>query len=268
MVRTLLFPLTISDWYTTDFSVRFSVPQIDTGPNLFTLPTEDIDLSDRMLGIITGTSLIGKQFEGTKKTIRTKYGNADIFEGDRAIFLPRHGMNADIPPHKINHLANIMALQKSGVVGVVGVYSTGSLKLDIPPGTLVVPHDYIDLGGSMTFYDDEIRHVVPELDQGLRDRLIQASHGRDGGVYVQTRGPRFETKAEISMLSRYADLVGMTMASEATLCSEIGIPVAAICTVDNYANGVSDQELSYETVAKNAEKNRSMVEETITRMIE
>ena len=221
-----------------------------------------------MLGIITGTSLIGKQFEGTKKTIRTKYGNAEVFEWDRAIFLPRHGMNADIPPHKINHLANIMALQKSGVDGVVGVYSTGSLKLDIPPGTLVVPHDYIDLGGCLTFYDDEIRHVVPELDQGLRDRLIQASHGRDRGVYVRTRGPRFETKAEISMLSRYADLVGMTMASEAALCSEIGIPVAAICTVDNYANGVSDQELSYETVTKNAEKNRSMVEEMITRMIE
>ena len=221
-----------------------------------------------MLGIITGTSLIRKQFEGTKKTIRTRYGNAELFEGDRALFLPRHGMNADIPPHKINHLANIMALQKSGVVGVVGVYSTGSMKLDIPPGTLVVPHDYIDLGGCLTFYDDEIRHVVPELDQGLRDRLIRASHGKDGGVYVRTRGPRFETKAEISMLSRYADLVGMTMASEATLCSEIGIPVAAICTVDNYANGVSDQELSYETVTKNAEKNRSVVEETIMRMIE
>ena len=225
-------------------------------------------LSDRMLGIITGTSLIGTQFEGTRKTVRTKYGNTEIFEGDRAIFLPRHGVNADIPPHKINYLANIAALQKSGVDGVVGVYSTGSMKLDIPPGTLVVPHDYIDFGGSTTFYDDEIRHVVPELDQGLRDRLIRASHGRDGGVYVQTRGPRFETKAEILMLSRYADLVGMTMASEATLCREIDVPVAAICTVDNYANGVSDQELSHETVTKNAGKNRSAVEETITRMIE
>lgn len=221
-----------------------------------------------MLGIITGTSLIGKQFEGARKTIRTKYGNAELFEGDRALFLPRHGMNADIPPHKINHLANIMALQKSGVDGVVGVYSTGSLKLDIPPGTLVVPHDYIDFGCCVTFYDHEIRHVVPELDRKLRGRLIRASHGRDRGVYVQTRGPRFETKAEIAVLSRYADLVGMTMASEATLCSEIGIPVAAICAVDNYANGVAKQELSYETVTKNAEKNRCMVEETIARMIE
>jgi 5'-methylthioadenosine phosphorylase len=235
--------------------------------NLFTLPTEDVDLGDRMLGIITGTGLIGKQFEGARKTVRTKYGNAELFEGDRAFFLPRHGMNADIPPHKINHPANIAALQKSGVNGVVGVYSTGSLKLEIPPGTLVVPHDYIDFGGCITFYDDEIRHVVPELDQGLRDRLIRASHGRDRGVYVQTRGPRFETKAEITVLSQYADLVGMTMASEATLCSEIDIPVAAICTVDNYANGVAKQELSYETVTKNAEKNRCMVEETIARMI-
>ncbi|RZN38553.1 MAG: 5'-methylthioadenosine phosphorylase [Methanosarcinales archaeon] len=221
-----------------------------------------------MLGIITGTSLIGKQFEGTRKTVRTKHGNTEIFEGDHALFLPRHGMDADIPPHKINYLANIAAMQKYGVDGVVGVYSTGSMKLDIPPGTLVVPHDYIDFGGSITFYNDEIRHVVPELDQGLRDRLIRASHGRAGGVYVRTRGPRFETKAEILMLSRYADLVGMTMASEATLCCEINIPIAAICTVDNYANGVSNQELSQDAVTKNAGKNRSMIEETITRLIE
>ncbi|HIE30996.1 MAG TPA: 5'-methylthioadenosine phosphorylase [Methanosarcinales archaeon] len=220
-----------------------------------------------MLGIITGTSLIGKRFDGTEKTVRTKYGDAWLFEGDRALFLPRHGMNADIPPHKINHLANIAAMQKSGVNGVVGVYSTGSLKIGIPPGTLVVPRDYIDFGGCITFYDDEIRHVMPELDQGLRGRLVRASHGRDEGVYIQTRGPRFETKAEVSVLSQYADLVGMTMASEATLCSEIDIPFAAICTVDNYANGVVKQELSYDTVVKNAEKNRKMVEETIARMI-
>ena len=69
---------------------------------------------------------------------------------------------------------------------------------------------------------------------------------RLGGTYVQTRGPRFETVAEIAALSRFADLVGMTLASEATLARELGMPFAAVCTVDNYANGLADGVLTWD----------------------
>ena len=223
-----------------------------------------------MLGIITGTSLIGEEFEGRiRKIIRTEYGDVEVFEGDSAVFLPRHGIDRDTPPHRINYRANISALKKSSVDGVVCVCSTGSLKMEIPPGTLVVPHDYINFGMPATFYDEEIRHTVPELDEGLRSRIVKASHGVDGGVYVQTHGPRFETKAEIRVLGQFADIVGMTMANEATLCCEAGIPVAALCTVDNYANGVAAQEpgLSYEAIIGNIERNREMVTEIIMRLI-
>jgi len=226
----------------------------------------------RMLGIIAGTNLIGEEFEeriGRKETIRTGYGDVEIFEGGDAIFLPRHGIAMDTPPHRINHRANILALKESGVDGVICVCSTGSLNPEIPPGTLVVPHDYINFGRPLTFYDDEIRHIVPVLDEGLRSRIVEASHGKDGCVYVQTHGPRFETKAEIRVLGQFADIVCMTMANEATLCCEAGIPVAALCTVDNYANGVATQELglSYEAIIGNIERNREMVTEIITRLI-
>ncbi|MEA1945194.1 MAG: MTAP family purine nucleoside phosphorylase [Euryarchaeota archaeon] len=221
-----------------------------------------------MLGIITGTSLIREEFEGTKETVRTEYGDADIFIGDNAVFLPRHGIAMDTPPHRINYLANISALEESGVDGVVCVCSTGSLKIEIVPGTMVVPDDYINFGGRyVTFYDSEIRYTVPALDERLRDKIIKASHGTEKGVYIQAYGPRLETKAEIAVMRQFADIVGMTMANEATLCSEIGIPVAALCTVDNYANGVVEQELSYEMVLKNVKKNRDMVRDVIMRLI-
>jgi len=225
-----------------------------------------------MLGIITGTNLIGEEFKGRKcrkETVRTEYGDVEIFEGSDAIFLPRHGIAMDTPPHRINHRANISALKESGVDGVVCVCSTGSLNPEIPPGALVVPHDYINFGVPLTFYDDEIRHIVPELDGRLRSRIVKASHGKDGGVYVQTHGPRFETKAEIRVLGQFADIVGMTMANEATLCCEAGIPVAALCTVDNYANGVAAQEpgLSYEAIIGNIEGKHEMVTDIIMRLI-
>lgn len=226
-----------------------------------------------MLGIITGTSLSGAEFEeriGRKETVRTGYGDVGIFEGGDAIFLPRHGIAMDTPPHRINHRANISALKESGVDGVICVCSAGSLNPEIPPGTLVVPHDYINFGMPLTFYDEEIRHVVPVLDEGLRSRIVEASHGKDGGVYVQTHGPRFETKAEVTVLGQFADIVGMTMANEASLCCEAGIPVAALCTVDNYANGIAAQErdLSYELIIGNIERNRDRVTEIIMRLID
>ncbi|KAF5413111.1 MAG: putative 6-oxopurine nucleoside phosphorylase [Candidatus Methanogasteraceae archaeon] len=226
-----------------------------------------------MLGIITGTNPIGEKFKeriGRKKTVQTKYGDVDIFEGSDAVFLPRHGIARDTPPHRINHRANIAALKESGVDGVVCICSTGSLNPEIPPGMLVVPHDYINFGRPLTFYDDEIRHIVPALDEGLQSRIVEVSHGKDGGVYVQTHGPRFETKAEIGVFRQFADIVGMTLANEATLCCEAGIPVAALCTVDNYANGVAAQELglSYEAIIGNIEKNREKVTEIIMRLIE
>jgi 5'-methylthioadenosine phosphorylase len=67
---------------------------------------------------------------------------------------------------------------------------------------------------------------------------------RDGGVYWQTIGPRFETPAEIRLLAAHADLVGMTMASECIVAGELGLRYAAICVVDNLANGLATGELS------------------------
>ena len=68
----------------------------------------------------------------------------------------------------------------------------------------------------------------------------------DGGVYAQTRGPRFETPAEVRALARVADLVGMTVASECILATEVGLPYAAICVVDNLANGLGETRLTIE----------------------
>ena len=62
----------------------------------------------------------------------------------------------------------------------------------------------------------------------------------DGGVYWQTIGPRFETPAEIRMIAPHADVVGMTIASEWVVAGELGLEYAAICVVDNLANGLAE----------------------------
>jgi len=161
--------------------------------------------------------------------------------------LPRH--DHGIPPHKINHKRNNNSLKRRGIKEVIGVFSVGSLRLKIKPGSLVVPHDYINFGVILTFSEKEVKHTIPDFYDNSRERIIKAAGENKikvikKGVYFQARGPRFETKAEINLIKHYADIVGMTLASEATLASEIGLNYAAICLVDNYAAGISEEKLT------------------------
>jgi 5'-methylthioadenosine phosphorylase len=87
-------------------------------------------------------------------------------------------------------------------------------------------------------------------------------------VYVQTRGPRIETVAEVRALAKVADIVGMTVASEATLACELGMEFAALCTVDNYANGLGGGEvLTYEHILTTSRMHRHRTEEIMTAII-
>lgn len=88
------------------------------------------------------------------------------------------------------------------------------------------------------------------------------------GIYVQTSGPRLETKAEVSLLKNYADIVGMNMASEATLAKEKGIGYANISSVDNYAHGVVEEELDFKKVVEKASKEMGDLERLLKGLIE
>lgn len=191
-----------------------------------------------------------------------RWGKEDV------VLLLRHGPQGKIPPHRINHRANVHALAALGVKMVVGINSVGSLKEEIPPGTLVVPHDYLCLWSVLTFFEEEAVHVTPGLDEEVRARLIEALHKtslphRHEGVYVQTIGPRLETKAEVAFLRALGDVVGMTMAHEATLCAERGIPYGSLCTVDNYAHGLSAEPLSEDRIKATARGNAERVKKAL-----
>ena len=219
-----------------------------------------------MLGIVGGTSLLFSALPDLeKKQVDTPFGNAEVLIGEVALLM-RH--QQDLPPHRINFRANMAALAIAGVDRVIAFGSSGSLNRDIAPGTLVIPTDYLSTADIPTIHDYAVVHVMPELSpelsQDLR-RIIPAA--RLGGIYVQTRGPRFETVAEIAALSRFADIVGMTLASEATLARELGMPFAAICTVDNYANGLADGVLTWDEVLEISRQYRERTGKVLNTII-
>lgn len=230
------------------------------------------------LGIISGIILLqGKGIfqDLEEKKITTEFGEVLVFLSDKIAFIPRHGKNPKyhILPHLINHQANLKALRDIGLKEVISVNSTGSLKKKLKPGTIVVPDDFIMFSGTPTTFRGKAIHITPRLSLEVRQKWIHAAHDCaikivDGGVYWQTTGPRLETKAEIKMMSRFADLVGMTMASEATISQELGLSYAALCSVDNYGHGLGEKELTINEILQYARRNTDVILKIVTRYIE
>ncbi|MBN2014416.1 MAG: MTAP family purine nucleoside phosphorylase [Candidatus Altiarchaeota archaeon] len=228
-----------------------------------------------MIAVVGGTGLSEADFFGDLKptVVGNRYGKTYLLVDKEVIFLPRHGRDRKIPPHMINHKANIMALGDLGAEKIIGVGCSGSLKKEIKPGSILIPDDYLNPWGIESFFDDERKHITPGLDEFLRETMINAARKAgidviEKGVYAQTIGPRLETKAEIRFFKDYADVVGMTMASEATLAKELDIPYACICTVDNYAHGIREEELDFEEIMKDALRNTERIKKLLKTTIE
>lgn len=165
-----------------------------------------------------------------------------------AAIVQRHNGAPYVLPHEIDHEANLRALAEQGCDRVLAIGSVGSLDAGLPVGALICPDDFIALQLGLSTFADERAHRTPRFDPAWRSEVLaawRASGGdlRDGGVYWQTIGPRFETPAEIRLMAAHADVVGMTIAAECIVAAELGLAYAAVCVVDNLANGIGDRPL-------------------------
>ncbi|HEX3239054.1 MAG TPA: MTAP family purine nucleoside phosphorylase [Solirubrobacterales bacterium] len=167
-----------------------------------------------------------------------------------AAIVQRHDSSAEyVLPHQIDHAANLRALVEQGCDRVLAIASVGSLKAELPVGSLVCPDDFIALHLGVSIFADQRAHTAPAFDARWRAEVLEAwgadgAAPHNGGVYWQAIGPRFETAAEIRMIAPHADVVGMTVASECIVAGELGLDYAALCMVDNLANGLGDGKLS------------------------
>ncbi len=207
------------------------------------------------IGIISG-NIIENLFKNSERiNVETKYGNISVeFEKSKnhsIFFINRHGKDSNIPPHKINYLANVQALSSSHVDCIIALGTVGSMKKSIKPGEFVIPHDFIDYTKlrKTSYFDNERIHVdvtepyCPSLRKILSNTLqkIDGISYHEKGVYLATEGPRLESASEINMFSNYADIVGMTGVPEVVLSREKGICYVSLCIVCNMATGLQDR---------------------------
>lgn len=208
----------------------------------------------------------------SKKSVMTPYSSTEVeiqigeLHGTSICFLPRHGKNHRVPPHKINYRANIYALNEVGVKKIIAVNAVGGIHEAMGPGCISIPDQIIDCshGRDHTFFDGEntpVTHIdfSKPYDEALRQLLLGAAEELslisggapilDRGVYVCTQGPRLETAAEIRRLKNQGcDMVGMTAMPEAALARELELAYAGIAVSVNWGAGLTEDIITMDAI--------------------
>jgi 5'-methylthioadenosine phosphorylase len=245
-----------------------------------------LDVPSRKLaeiGVIGGSGLYSL-LDGVEHAIETPYGQpsdpvtvAEV--GGRSVaFLPRHGKDHRLPPHRIPYRANLWALRGLGVRQIIAPCAVGGLLPELGPGTFVLPDQLVDrtYNRVQTFYNNGAVHVsfadpYCPTGRGVVRSVAQASKFEivDGGTMVIIEGPRFSTKAESRW---YASLGGtvinMTGHPEAVLARELGLCYTAIALVTDHDAGVAGQhsvtqEEVFRVFGENTVRLRGLLLDTI-----
>lgn len=156
---------------------------------------------------------------------------------------------------------------------VVSFNSVGSLRPSLAPGTLLSCSDYVAIQQPpATYHDEALQAGAPGIANNLVPGIVAALAPEfsvaTGQTYVHTRGPRFETRAEIRVMKAWGDVVGMTLAPEADLCTELGLRYNSFGMVDNYANGIEGAALDYASFKQMVLENQERVNRFIARLLE
>jgi purine-nucleoside phosphorylase len=162
-------------------------------------------------------------------------------------------------------------LHALGANTVLLTNAAGGIRDDLGPGSLMAIEDHINMLGSNpligphnpkigTRFPDQ-SHVYNPI---LRQQLMKAGADAEG-TYIATMGPTFETPAEIKQYrSMGADAVGMSTVPEAIVANALGMRVAGLSCICNWAAGISPTKLTHEDVNEVADATMPRMKKTIT----
>ncbi|MEI6891084.1 MAG: purine-nucleoside phosphorylase [Pontiella sp.] len=168
----------------------------------------------------------------------------------------------------------VYLLAAMGANTVLLTNASGGIRDDLKPGSLMAISDHINMLGSNPLIGPHLPALGTRFpDQSeiyrkpLREKLLQAGADSEG-VYIATMGPTFETPAEIRQYrSMGADAVGMSTAPEAMVANAMGLQVAGLSCICNWASGISKVPLTHEDVNQTAAEAMPRMKSTITHFL-
>lgn len=173
------------------------------------------------------------------------------------------------------HIASKLNCKK-----IILTNAAGGVNINFRPGDLMlatslngsnIKKELTELMGlaSMSQKNSFIDFPSKELNDIIVSAALEEKIALRQGVYWFTKGPSYETPAEINMVSKMGgDAVGMSTVHEAIYAASVGIKASAISCITNFAAGLSDQKLSHKEVMETADLVKKDFERLVKKSIE
>lgn len=246
-----------------------------------------MDKLEAEIGIFGGSGFYKFFDECEQRAIETPYGAPSdrvyvgTMHGKKVAFLPRHGINHSIPPHKINYRANLWAMKSLGVKRIISPCAAGSLQKNVAPGHFVVCDQFVDRtsGRADTFYDGPISTHVSAADPycpEMREFAVEACKNagivvHPTGTVVVIQGPRFSSKAESKWFSSQGwEVINMTQYPEGHLAKELEMCVVNVALITDYDSGLHGNvdPVSHSEVVKVFSANLDKLQKMLSNLIQ
>ena len=178
---------------------------------------------------------------GTIRSIRLQNGKHALVIGARTHFYENHGVRAVV--HSVRTAA------AAGAKIMVLTNGAGGIKPEWEGGTAVLIADHINLTASSPLEGATFIDLTDLYSKRLRGIAKEVDSSLDEGVYVQFRGPHYETPAEVQMAKTMGGhIVGMSTALEAIAAREAGMEILGMSLITNLAAGIQSTPLSHAEV--------------------
>jgi len=163
------------------------------------------------------------------------------------VFLGRTHLYEERGVDAVTHA--VRTARQSGCSTMVLTNGCGGLDPSWSPGTPVLIADHINFTGSSPLHGAHFVDLTDLYSSRLREICRRIEPSLPEGVYVQFRGPMYETPAEITMVRNMGGtLVGMSTALEAIVARSVGMEILGLSLVTNLAAGMTGEPLNHEEV--------------------
>lgn len=224
------------------------------------------DLIGETVAEIPATEIVGfskpavEGHVGTLRSVRLGDGSHALVIGARTHYYENHGVRRVV--HSVRTAAAV------GATTMILTNGAGGIKEHWEPGTPVLISDHMNFTAMSPLEGATFIDLTDVYTPALRDIARSVKPDLDEGVYVQFRGPHYETPAEVQMAKTLGGhLVGMSTALEAIAAREAGMDVLGFSLVTNLAAGISPQPLSHQEVIDAGKKAEPVISAMLAEIV-
>jgi purine-nucleoside phosphorylase len=224
------------------------------------------DLIGETVATVPATEIVGFSASavvghvGSLRSIRLPSGKHALVIGARTHFYEGHGVRRVV--HSVRTAA------AAGATTMVLTNGAGGIKDHWIPGTPVLISDHLNLTAASPLEGATFIDLTDLYSLRLRELARTIDPSLDEGVYVQFRGPHYETPAEVQMAKTIGGhIVGMSTALEAIAAREAGMEVLGFSLITNLAAGIQKEPLSHAEVLQAGRDAEPVISDLLARVV-